>query len=71
MVKKIRTEVSTSRTVPIFLSSGSGVEPTEEAMVMGLNVRLYSARPDYTAESAVPALISLWAEVGSSLFAIL
>ena len=34
MVKKIRTDVNMSRTVPIFLSSGRGIGPPEDAMMI-------------------------------------
>lgn len=34
MVKKIRTEVSTRRTVPIFSSSGRDTGPAEDAMII-------------------------------------
>jgi hypothetical protein len=34
MVKKIRTDVRTRRTVPMFLSSGRGMEPAEDAMMI-------------------------------------
>lgn len=34
MVKKIRTDVNMRRTVPIFLSSGRGIGPPEDAMMI-------------------------------------